>query len=50
MQGQARAHRIGQERAVHVYRLVTRGTYEERMLERAMKKVRSGIATSSRGA
>jgi superfamily II DNA or RNA helicase len=39
MQGQARAHRIGQERPVQVYRLVTRGTYEERMLDRAMKKL-----------
>ena len=38
-QGQARAHRIGQEREVSVYRLVTRGTYEERLLDRAMKKL-----------
>ena len=39
MQGQARAHRIGQERPVSVFRLVTRGTYEERMLDRAMRKL-----------
>ena len=38
-QGQARAHRIGQERPVTVYRLVTRGTYEERMLDRAIRKL-----------
>lgn len=30
MQATARAHRIGQTRTVHVYRLCMRGTYEER--------------------
>ena len=34
MQGQARAHRIGQERPVHVYRLVTRETEDARTLSR----------------
>jgi SNF2 family DNA or RNA helicase len=28
-----RAHRIGQDRPVHVYKLVARGTLEERILE-----------------
>ena len=35
----ARAHRIGQTSNVVVYRLVTRGTYEQRMLEIAGKKM-----------
>ncbi|KAK4526530.1 hypothetical protein GAYE_SCF25G4446 [Galdieria yellowstonensis] len=39
VQAQARCHRIGQEKDVKVYRLVTRGTYEEDMFERASKKL-----------
>ncbi|GJD12175.1 Chromodomain-helicase-DNA-binding protein 6 [Galdieria sulphuraria] len=39
IQAQARCHRIGQEKDVKVYRLVTRGTYEEDMFERASKKL-----------
>jgi hypothetical protein len=35
----ARVHRIGQTKTVHVYRLVTNGTIEERMVERAQKKL-----------
>jgi hypothetical protein len=35
----ARAHRIGQTQNVVVYRLVTKGTYEQRMLEIAGKKM-----------
>ena len=35
----ARVHRIGQKNTVHVYRLVTAGTIEERMIERAEKKL-----------
>lgn len=31
--------RIGQTKTVHVYRLVSSGTVEERMLERAEKKL-----------
>lgn len=39
IQAMARVHRIGQKNTVHVYRLVTAGTVEERMLERAEKKL-----------
>eukprot|EP00964_Phaeocystis_antarctica_P147855 scaffold114562_cov33-Phaeocystis_antarctica.AAC.1 len=35
LQGMARAHRLGQTRPVQIYRLVTVGTYEQRMFERA---------------
>lgn len=40
VEGQAmdRAHRLGQTRDVYVYRLVLRGTVEERILERASQK------------
>jgi DNA helicase INO80 len=33
-----RAHRLGQTRQVTVYRLITKGTIEERILERQMQK------------
>lgn len=39
VQAQARCHRIGQEKAVKVYRLITRNTYEKHMFERASKKL-----------
>ena len=39
VQAQSRCHRIGQKREVKVYRLVTRGTYELQMLDRASKKL-----------
>mmetsp|Transcript_5770 Transcript_5770/g.14053 ORF Transcript_5770/g.14053 Transcript_5770/m.14053 type:complete len:1276 (+) Transcript_5770:133-3960(+) len=39
LQAQARVHRIGQNNAVHIYRLISAGTIEERMLERAQKKL-----------
>ena len=35
----ARVHRIGQTKTVHVYRLVTTGTVEERIVQRAQKKL-----------
>ena len=34
MQAMARVHRIGQKKTVHIYRLVTAGTVEERMTQR----------------
>lgn len=39
LQAMARVHRIGQKKTVHVYRLVSCGTVEERILERAEKKL-----------
>lgn len=39
VQAQSRCHRIGQKSKVKVYRLVTRGTYELEMLDRASKKL-----------
>jgi SWI/SNF-related matrix-associated actin-dependent regulator of chromatin subfamily A member 5 len=39
LQAMARVHRIGQKKVVHVYRLVSHGTVEERVLERAEKKL-----------
>ena len=39
VQAQARCHRIGQTKAVRVYRLITRGTYEAAMFHRASLKL-----------
>eukprot|EP00729_Bicosta_minor_P000649 gene649-4309_t len=39
LQAMARCHRIGQTKVVHVYRLISAGTVEERLLERATKKL-----------
>jgi chromodomain-helicase-DNA-binding protein 7 len=39
IQAQSRCHRIGQTAIVKIYRLVTRGTYELEMLDRASKKL-----------
>ena len=39
VQATARAHRIGQEKEVTVYRLITKNTYESEMFERATKKL-----------
>ena len=38
-QAQARCHRIGQSKAVKVYRLVTRNSYEREMFDRASMKL-----------
>lgn len=39
LQAQARAHRIGQDKAVTVYKLYSHGTVEEQMLARIAKKL-----------
>eukprot|EP01048_Picozoa_sp_COSAG05_P011763 COSAG05_NODE_1131_length_5775_cov_33.399930_4_plen_646_part_00 len=39
LQAQDRAHRIGQKKPVKVFRLVTENTIEEKILDRAMKKL-----------
>ena len=39
LQAQARAHRMGQQREVAVYQLVTSGTVEERIVELARGKL-----------
>jgi hypothetical protein len=38
-QAQARCHRIGQTKDVKVYRLITKGTYEYEMFQRASLKL-----------
>ena len=37
VQAQARCHRIGQSKAVKVYRLITRNSYEREMFDRFVK-------------
>lgn len=39
IQAMARVHRIGQTKPVHVYRLVSSGSVEERIVQRAQKKL-----------
>eukprot|EP00804_Cyclotella_cryptica_P027266 CCRYP_014371-RB/>CCRYP_014371-RB protein AED:0.04 eAED:0.04 QI:131/1/1/1/1/1/6/716/1063 len=39
LQAMARVHRIGQTKTVHVYRLLSSGTVEERVVERQEKKL-----------
>lgn len=39
LQAQARAHRIGQKNRVNIYRLVTKNSVEEDIIERAKKKM-----------
>lgn len=39
LQAMDRVHRIGQTKPVHVYRLVSKGTIEERIVQRARKKL-----------
>ena len=38
-QAQARCHRIGQKKAVKVYRLITRNSYEREMFDKASLKL-----------
>jgi SWI/SNF-related matrix-associated actin-dependent regulator of chromatin subfamily A member 5 len=40
LQAQDRAHRLGQTKEVNVYRLITRGTLEEKIVEKAQKKLK----------
>jgi chromodomain-helicase-DNA-binding protein 4 len=39
LQAMARAHRLGQTNKVMIFRLVTRGTIEERMMQLTKKKM-----------
>ena len=39
LQAQARAHRLGQRRPVMIYRLVSRATVEERMMQASRRKL-----------
>jgi chromodomain-helicase-DNA-binding protein 7 len=44
LQAQARCHGIGQMKVMKVYRLITKGTYEEKMFQIASKKLGLGHA------
>lgn len=39
LQAQARCHRIGQSKAVKIYRLITRNSYEREMFDKASLKL-----------
>ncbi len=39
MQAQDRAHRIGQKKVVKVFRFITENTVEEKIIERAERKL-----------
>ena len=39
IQAMARSHRIGQKKQVTIYRLITKGTYEEAMFQKAGLKL-----------
>ena len=47
VQAMDRAHRLGQTRQVTVYRLVTKGSIEERILQRAKEKSEVRIVLDS---
>ena len=49
LQAQDRAHRIGQTKTVHVYRLITENTIEEKIIERAEMKLRLDAAVIQSG-
>ncbi|KAI9846084.1 MAG: hypothetical protein M1837_004340 [Sclerophora amabilis] len=49
LQAMARAHRIGQRNPVSIYRLVSKGTVEEEVLERARNKLMLEFITIQRG-
>lgn len=44
-----RAHRLGQTRQVTVYRLIVKGTIEERILQRAKEKSEVGGSLEGEG-
>ena len=44
-----RAHRIGQTKQVYVFRFITEGSVEERMLERAAQKLRLDQLVTQQG-
>ncbi|CAG9335654.1 unnamed protein product [Blepharisma stoltei] len=50
LQAMDRAHRIGQTRTVTVYRFVTEGTVEEKIAERAAKKLKMDHLVIQKGA
>ena len=49
LQAMARAHRIGQKKPVTIYRLVSKDTVEEEVLERARNKLMLEFITIQRG-
>lgn len=48
-QATGRAHRIGQKRVVQVFRMITKGTIEERILTYKRKNKRSWMNLSNQG-
>lgn len=49
LQAQDRAHRIGQTKPVQVYRLITQDTVEEKVVERAMMKLKLDAVVVQQG-
>jgi SWI/SNF-related matrix-associated actin-dependent regulator of chromatin subfamily A member 5 len=49
LQAMDRAHRIGQQKPVHVFRFVTEGTVEEKIIERADRKLFLDAAVIQQG-
>ena len=50
LQAQDRCHRIGQTKTVHVYRLVTEDSIEEKVVERAQQKLKLDAMVVQQGA
>ena len=50
IQAQARCHRIGQNKAVKVYRLITRNSYEREMFDRCVGSVGGVMGEEEEGA